>query len=161
MSFVGKNIDKALDRTRARTPTTRAILAQLARHADKQLLSRPSQGLLARRAGINTRQVRKLLRELEALGEIEAIKKGANKPTEYRVTVLNDDVVDRHCGAEPSAEMDRHSTTGPKNGGTGTLGSVDRHCGTYEVTEERVPSLPASEKDGWDCDNAEKREGTW
>lgn len=161
MSFVGKNIDKALDRTRARTPTARAIIAQLARHANSNLLARPSQGLLARRAGINTRQVRKLLRELEDLGEILPVRKGANKPTEFRLTILSDEVVDRHCGAEPAVEMDRHSTTGPKNRGTGTVGSVDRHCGTYEVIEGNTPRLSASESDGWDGSIAEKKEGAF
>lgn len=159
MSFVGKNIDRALDRTRARTPTARAILAQLARHANREHLSRPSQALLARRAGLNTtRQVRKILRELEAVGEIVAVKRGANKPTEYLVAILSDDVVDRHCSATPNPEMDRNSTTGPENGGTGTVGSVDRHCRTYEVFEEDTPSLSASETDGEDWIFAEKME---
>ena len=135
---VGKNIDKALDCTRARTPTGRAILAQLARHANKDLLSWPSQELLARRAGIEVRQVRTYLRELEDLGEIEPVKKGGNKPTVYRVTILDDEVLDRQLDAAPNAEKDRQCTTGPKTRWTGSVASLDRQHTAYEVIEEGI-----------------------
>ena len=150
MSFVGKNIDKALDRTRARTPTARAILAQLARHAGKGNLARPSQALLARRAGINTRSVRTYLRELEALGEIVTFEKGANRPTNYHVAILSDDVVDRQHTAAPSDDLDRQSTTEPKNGWSGSVASVDRQHTAYEVIEGNAPSFPTAETDGDD-----------
>ena len=161
MSFVGKNIDKALDRTLARTPTARSVLAQLARHASRDTFhSRPSQGLIARRAGINTRQVRTYLRELEALGEIVAIKKGANRPTEYFVAILSNDVFERQHIATPQSEMDRQSTTEPKDRWTGSVASVDRQCAAYEVLEEDSPRSSTSKTDGGDWVFAEKGLGS-
>lgn len=88
-------------------------LSSNARRYLPELHPRPSQGLLARRAGINTRQVRTYLRQLEDLGEIEAVKKGANKPTEFRVIVLSDEIMDRQHTATPSNSLDRQSTTEP------------------------------------------------
>ena len=136
MSFVGKNIDKALDRTRARTSTARAVLIVLVRHANKDLIAYPTQKLMARRLGISTRQVRTYLRELEALGEIETVEKGANRPTKYRLNILSDDVVERKHTSTPKAQMDRKSTTAPENGWTGSTASLGRKPTSYEVIEE-------------------------
>lgn len=156
MSFVGGNIDKALDRTGARTSTARAVLAQLARYANRDLMAWPTQALIARRVGIKPRQVRNCLRELEDLGEIETVEKGANRPTKYRVSVLSDEVLERQRISTPKGQVDRQSTTAPDNGWSGNTASVERQRIAYEVIEDMAPSLSATETGGSDWLFAEK-----
>lgn len=159
MSFVGKNIDKALDRTRMQTAAGRTVVALLARHANKHLESRPSQALLARRIGITARQVRTYLREAERLGEIEALEKGANRTTKYLVTILSDEVVDRKLTSTPNGQLDRKPTSVPDSGWTGSTASVDRKPTSYEVLEEFGAQNFDDSSRFEPGDSAEKNEG--
>lgn len=144
MSFVGKNIDLAMKRTRMDQPTGRSVLAVLARHSNRKLISYPSQETIAERIGITDRQVRTYLRLLEDLGEIEPVQKGGNQTTRYRLNILSDDWVDRKSTSVPASYPDRKSTTAPKKAGAGSVASLDRKSTSAEVIEDRIPGLPAS-----------------
>ncbi len=155
MSFVGKNVDKALDRTQAPS-WARPTLFLLARHANDQHIAWPTQEKMAARLGVGVRQVRNHIRKLEALGEIEVIQRGANRPWKYKLHILSDDVLDRHCGSTPNSEMNRKRTTGPKSARTGTVVSLNRNCGSAEVIEERNTKTPHVFANGEDGKFAEK-----
>ncbi len=109
--------------------------------------------------GINTRSVRTYLRKSEALGKIETVRTCANRPTEFLVTILDEAVLERQYVAAPNSELDRQSTTEPRNGRSGSVASTEWQYTAYKVFEEDTPNLSASQSDGEDWIFAQKAKG--
>ncbi|MDW3118974.1 helix-turn-helix domain-containing protein [Roseovarius pacificus] len=149
----GLDIDKALKRTRAKTPTERFVLALYARHAGKDLLAWPGQELLARSVGVGERQVRNAVRKLEALGELQLVRRGykGRSTNVYRVSVLaaDFDLIEHEANRQSSAGSVDPETGNPvpvvKTGKPETERHRNRHCSSdRRDTEEPAPRLSTS-----------------
>ena len=149
----GLDIDKALKRTRAKTPTERFVLALYARHAGEDLLAWPGQELLARRVGVGERQVRNAVRKLEALGELQLVRRGykGRSTNVYRVSVLaaDFDLLEHDVNRQQaSGSVDPETGNGlpvAELGKPETERRQNRNCGSERSAyEESAPRLATS-----------------
>lgn len=153
--------------TQARTPTERFVLTIYARHAGKDdLLAWPGQELIARMIGISDRQVRKIVSELVARGEIQLVRRGAKgKATNvFRVAILDEnfDVIENLPFRNSSSGSHEAKTGTPlpvsEVGNPELQDQKNRNSSSCRRDKEEVPRLPADGMDREARKFAEKRQ---